>query len=314
MPTLPDSRDLNGIFVNGRRVRWMTATAVRAVGTMFLFAEFPDGRLLATGYDGIPLTSEELRGAKLDSTLDDNATIPFRVDSVDMDAVPGIALYFLSFFDGRNWNLACGTDPTGTYAPPGQPIPAVALSAVYNLTSGNAFLDSSRFTFSCVNAALGACLLWGYRSWARQTECLSSGDPADCTEQDLFYAHHACSRLARADYCGNGMSHTVSGTAVAAYDAFGLRQRPEVSGFGLEADWRADGAHCVRFTRFRKADPMQNPEFATDVDYLAYQCPIRLAENDPSCVDPATSHFYTQNGYADPLPARSILRSETVMH
>ncbi len=247
------------------------------------------------------------------ATLEDATTAQYRLDSVDTGAIPGISLYVLSFWDGSAWTPACGTDATGAYAAAGAPIPAVALKDIWSLGTGSSQADPNRFTFSCVNAALGSCLIWGYRRWARQTECLSPSDRSVCNEQDLSYAHQACTRLARADYCGDGRPHTKSGTRVEAYDSFGLRPRAGTPGFGLEAEWRSDGGHCIHFTRFTKADPAQTPQYATDADYIAAICPGRLAGADPSCADPAASHFFTQNGFSDPLPLRSILRSETLM-
>lgn len=310
-----DTRELNGLLVNGLGVRAMSAAGLRADGSAFRFAPLADGRIGAVSDDGLAvLSAEQVSGATLAATLEDGSAAKYRIDSMDATAIPGVVLYVLSYWDGSTWSPACGTDPTGYYAPAGVPIPALALSGTWGLGTGNSQVDPPRFTFSCVSAALGTCVIWGYKRWARQTECLSPNDRSVCNDQDLSYAHQACTRLVRADYCGNGVPHTVGGTSLVAYDPFNLRTRTEADGLSLEAEWSSDGAHCIHFTRFTKADPAQSPMFATDADYVAYWCPVRLARNDPSCADPATSHFFTQYGFSDPLPLRSILRSETYTH
>lgn len=306
-----DTRELNGLSVNSVRVRAMSAAGQRADGRTFRFAPLADGRIAAVSDDGlVVLSPAEVSGATLTARLEDGSAAKYRIDSMDLDAVPGVPLYLLSYFDGSVFSPACGTDSAGYYAPAGAPIPALALSDTWSLQSGRTQPDATAVTFSCVSAALGTCVIWGYKRWTRQTECLSPNDRSICNDQDLSYAHQACTRLVRADYCGTGFPHTVGGTSLAVYDPFSLRSRPEAAGLSLEAEWRSDGAHCVRFTRFTKADAAQDPMYATDSDYIADVCPVRLAQNDASCADPATSHFFTQYGFSDPLPQRSILRSE----
>lgn len=306
-----DTRELNGLSVNALRVRAMSATGRRTDGRELRFTPLADGRLGAVASDGTGvLTAAQLSGATVTATLEDGTSASYRIDAMDTAAIPGVPLYVLSYFDGSTFLPACGTDPTGSYAPVGAPIPALALGDTWSLGTGSSQADPSRFTFTCVNAALGTCVIWGYKRWARQTECLSPDDRSVCNEQDLSYAHQACTRLVRADYCGHGVPHTVGGTPLLVYDAFNLRTRGEAAGLTLEAEWRSDGAHCLRSTRFRKADPAESPMFATDADYVAAACPGRLAQYDTSCADPAASHFFTQNGFSDPLPQRLILRSE----
>jgi hypothetical protein len=101
-----------------------------------------------------------------------------------------------------------------------------------------------KFTFACQNGAIAKCILWGYKPWASH-----NGQP-------LADLHQACTRMARADYCGNGRSHTYQDNTIDMYDRLGLLQRTtEASGAwnpakaSFEAAWAPDGATCLARTR-----------------------------------------------------------------
>ncbi|MBC7879733.1 MAG: hypothetical protein H7Y37_00215 [Anaerolineae bacterium] len=63
--------------------------------------------------------------------------------------------------------------------------------------------------------------------------------------------HQACTRLIRADYLGDGRSHTQEGTLVEVYDILGIRRRRSLPGSGMvfEAAWSPRGATCIHRTR-----------------------------------------------------------------
>jgi hypothetical protein len=69
----------------------------------------------------------------------------------------------------------------------------------------------------------------------------------------LATRHQACTRLLRADYCGDGTSHTVDSMQVNMYDAMGLRTDSEEWGF--EAEWDARGAICADTSRLPNTTP-----------------------------------------------------------
>jgi hypothetical protein len=72
-------------------------------------------------------------------------------------------------------------------------------------------------------------------------------DPA--TRADMFLA---CIRMERADYCGDGHPHTVSGTRVVAYDAADPMTAAECrDGQCFEATWSKDGVVCLARTRWQ---------------------------------------------------------------
>lgn len=67
--------------------------------------------------------------------------------------------------------------------------------------------------------------------------------------------HWTCTRLARADYCGNGVSHTRDGTLINVWDnlpAPGPIQGHGHTPFGMvfEAGWDTGGAVCLSHERW----------------------------------------------------------------
>jgi hypothetical protein len=120
---------------------------------------------------------------------------------------------------------------------------ALAVRGVWD-ASGARQDPQGRFTFACENGAIAKCIGWGYKPWASH-----NGQP-------LTELHQACTRMARADYCGDGRSHTHQGTSFDYYDGVGLNLRAtEPSVFwdpargSFEAAWGADGAVCLSHTR-----------------------------------------------------------------
>jgi hypothetical protein len=85
---------------------------------------------------------------------------------------------------------------------------------------------------------LAKCARWGYRPWQSY-----NGVP-------LAAYHQACTRMARADYCGDGESHTKDGTPVDIYDNLGLLVRGNDPLLHFEASWTPRGAYCISKQRW----------------------------------------------------------------
>ncbi|RKH74762.1 ADYC domain-containing protein [Corallococcus aberystwythensis] len=131
---------------------------------------------------------------------------------------------------------------------------ALAVSGVWD-ASGAHHDAPGKLTFACENGAITKCIQWGYKPWDRR-----DGKP-------LAELHQACTRMARADYCGNGRSHTHQGTTIDVYDRFGMVERGEwdPAKASFEAAWAPDGATCLARTR-------DGRELAT----LLQECPNRF--------------------------------------
>jgi hypothetical protein len=105
------------------------------------------------------------------------------------------------------------------------------------------------FELTCTSGAVGKCIRWGYRAWEEK----SGGPP-------LAALHQACVRMTRADYGGDGRTHTRDGIAVYVCDRFGIRQCEPDAPLAFEAAWGEDGAVCV--ARPRLADVVSLDQLA----------------------------------------------------
>jgi hypothetical protein len=103
--------------------------------------------------------------------------------------------------------------------------------------------DPAAFTFACMEAAIAKCLLLGYKPWQSVNRCTASG----CARLSLAKHHQACTRMLRADYCGDGTPHTVDGVVINVYDGIGLQADTER--WEMEAEWDSEGARCISLPR-----------------------------------------------------------------
>ena len=103
---------------------------------------------------------------------------------------------------------------------------------------------SSGYTFSCPSGVISKCVRnWGYKPW-------QSLDNERGTQVNLQPLHLACVRAARADYCGNGVSHTRDGTMGDMFDSHGFNVRELDSEFLAEASFDQGGATEIIRTRW----------------------------------------------------------------
>jgi ADYC domain len=100
--------------------------------------------------------------------------------------------------------------------------------------------DPAKVTFACPKSAIVDCI---------QEFNAGPSEPK---------AFQACTRMARADYCGNGWPHTHTGTLINAY---GHRELKKNCGNGMcrEADWGPDGAICMSRLRYEALSLEDNP-------------------------------------------------------
>lgn len=144
--------------------------------------------------------------------------------------------YALASEPGR-WRNACGEGPPG----------ATMGLFVDGTWSEDGTWHAGGWTFSCPDGVISKCVRsWGYKPWKTVRSPL-------CGEVDLQPLHRACVRAARADYCGNGISHTRDGTLVDMFDACGLNVREHVPGFREESAFDEHGALWVSVPRWPTA-------------------------------------------------------------
>lgn len=106
--------------------------------------------------------------------------------------------------------------------------------------------STSIFTLACDPGVLAKCYRWGYKPW------LDGANPGAVTR-----AHWACTRMARADYCGSGSSFTQDGTLIQPWDALtpniipAPTQGSGPAGMQFEAGWNTSGPACLSHWRWK---------------------------------------------------------------
>jgi hypothetical protein len=240
-----------------------------------------------------------LVGGELGGELSDGTSVSLRIDDVRPSAEADIELYMLSAKMGAAAyeSLCEATDRT--------PVLAIPLAGSWDesegtATGGSHVDDAAVFTFACEGYALAKCAELGYAPWRTATECVG---PGECATRSLAAYHEACTRLLRADYCGDGTPTTRDGTRVDLWDAVGIQTDDEAA-WQLEAEWSPGGAVCVDATRWATL-----PDGEAVGDYVRQRCGTRW---QTSGCGGATSTFPTANGFATPLSRRALLRSRIV--
>lgn len=221
--------------------------------------EVVEGRLLARGRRGELQPPEALLGATLTGVAADGSTVELVVCGVEPYPQAAETLGYRVVYrsaDSVGWESVCpGTvDRPSTLALP--------LAGTWD-ESGAHHESATAFTLACVSTGvLAKCLEWGYRPWETRGAV------------SLAPYHQACSRMARADYCGTGRSHTARETRIDMYDALGVQKKGEGEGeakapgrLSFEAAWQPDGAHCLARTRFH--EPLRA---------ILDECPERFVE------------------------------------
>lgn len=273
---------LNGWRLNGWRLNGWRLNGVTLVGTSFVGTSEGDGSVVS---------GADFAGGEIKAELEGGGTVMLRVTSVITSAVPGLHYYLVEHQDGGVWTNICWNGAE-----------AIPLSGQWDETTGTHTPDSSRFTFACRGAALAKCVEWGYQLGETFTEC--HGDT--CKEHSLDAFHQACTRMVRADYCGDGVPHTENGTSINIWDALGIQLQELDTGMPLEAEWTAQGAACVKHTRWANS-----PDDDPAREYILAHCPERWAGPDDTSCGGSTSDFHAAAGFDAPLATRRLLRNES---
>lgn len=220
------------------------------------------GRCLPGGYwfnDG------GLEGATIEAAIASDGTLwTLRIDSsevtsqeygssaVDWTTVQrtweGVYWYHVSYkVSETQWEPVCGRDDSGN------PNPAVFLAGRWDYTegqptSGARFDETGVYTLACGNTALGKCAALTYGPWRDDEYPLVDEwrDLGSSKQIDAANLHQACTRMIRADYCGDGTPYTLDGTPIDVFDSYG-KNVEWVPWWDLDAIWGPDGALCVNY-------------------------------------------------------------------
>jgi hypothetical protein len=252
----PNGRNLNGRNLNGRNLNGtelgQLLVSVDLAGVQSAASVDDPMRsvwLQGSVFHGVEGSSEvsgmDFLGARFVGNLGDGARLTLRVDAIQPGQGDDVWSYRVSFHDTVDglWKPACP-------AADGSALNAIPVAGRWNYQQGVAgggtrIDDPTVFTFACEDAAIAKCVRFGYRPW----ETTADG-------RGLADFHEACTRMVRADFCGDGTSHTQDGNWVNLYDAAGVQQDTEA--WLLEAEWATDGARCFSSST-RASQPVSCP-------------------------------------------------------
>ncbi|HTE50867.1 MAG TPA: ADYC domain-containing protein [Kofleriaceae bacterium] len=220
---------LNGMSLNGMSLNGMSLNGMSLNG-MSLNGMSLNGTLLGgTKSTGGTISGAGLVGTKMNGTLSSGGTLVLRIDSATTLAAPNtdVWAYGVSYaLSGGAWAPLCGSSS----------VLAVPVSGTFNYGSGvvgggSWTASATAFTFGCRGTAIAKCVEFGYKPWKTVAGVL------------LRNHHVACTRMIRADYCGDGKSWTVDGTLINLYDALGIQL--DAAAYKVDAEWLPTGARCI---------------------------------------------------------------------
>jgi len=247
-------RDLNGRELNRPLDGGAQLQAVSLLGAVHPVLDLLEVYLEGSGLRGAArqgrVDEVDLVGAHFEAVLEDGTPAIVRLDSFSMTAgvaAGDIYLYEVSYHtpDMDDFEPLCGLDETD------YPIQAIALAGEWNLGEGvrgggSWIEDPDTFTFACRRYALAKCAEAGYAPWDE----IEYWEDGDLIVEPLRPHHQACTRLMRADYCGDGTPHTFDGTPVNFYDDLGIRS--DLLPWQFEAEWDEEGAICADTNRIAR--------------------------------------------------------------
>ncbi|HKE18455.1 MAG TPA: ADYC domain-containing protein [Kofleriaceae bacterium] len=212
----------NGMSLNGMSLNGMSLNGMSLNGT----------QLTGKKASGATVTGAQLVGARMVGTLSDGSTLDLRIDSAATLPAPNSDVWAYAvryaLADGT-WSPLCGESG-------GAPVLAIPLTGTWNYDSGVSgggswTSSSTSFTFGCRGTALAKCVEFGYKPW-KTVDGVS-----------LRNHHQACTRMIRADYCGDGTPWTQNGTQINIYDSLGI-QTDAATNWSIDAQWTSEGALC----------------------------------------------------------------------
>jgi hypothetical protein len=166
-------------------------------------------------------------GVTFPGTMSDGTSVNLRIDSKTTLPAPNADLtaYAVSYQTSAGWSPLCGVAATL----------AIPINGTFNygagVAGGGSYASNTSFTFACRGTAIAKCLELGYKPWK--------------TVSGVNLTNHmvACTRMLRADFCGDGKSWTVDGTQINLYDSLAIQT--DAAAWKVEAEWNKDGAKRV---------------------------------------------------------------------
>lgn len=253
--------NLNGSNLNGMTLLGFLVSEATHTGVALTDLRVENGQLAAER-NAITLRGPDLDGAVLQASARDinanpvtSATVTYRITDVvaedsayDPTGTESTFLYEIEQWNGSTWVPGCPLDHNGQRF-------AIPVAAEWD-ESGTRSDSSTMFTLACTAGVIAKCYRWGYRPWVTGYG-------------DLAAMHYACTRLARADWCGDGVSHTTTGTWINVWDILPspgpIQHQETVEGMEFDSGWNGSGATCLSTARW-----------AASGSVIAAACPGKL--------------------------------------
>jgi len=217
---------LNGITLNGTSVNGTSVNGTSVNGTSVNGTSVNGTSVNGTSVNGTSVNGTDFIGATMTALLSNGGTLTMRID--DITALTGdnadVLGYAVSAQTDDGWVPVCGYEPDGSAKL------ALVVPGTWDLSTGAWSDNGTAFSLACRHASVAKCVEFGYKSWLGYSD-----------------QHHACVRMLRADYCGDGTPHTVNGTLINLYDNAGVQADAE--SWPVDAEWGPDGALCVNHNR-----------------------------------------------------------------
>lgn len=264
------SKQENGLGISGQGIsgQGISSSGIAIDGTRFVLKN-KDGRILEQSeLIGATFNFRDASGAPLRVRLDGYINDP-------QDPTGEVLLYDFSYQDS--------TGQSHTICPPGPDglTKAFPMSGKWR-DDGTHIADETTFNLICTAGAIGKCVRFGFKPWGKRPSSTSGASSNGITQDKttLWDLHQACIRAVRADYCGDGIGNTETGTLIDLFDRYGIfPEDPKGDAekkLVFEAAFSPQGAICVARTRI--------PERAT-LDSLAKACPRLAQKLGPTCTE-----------------------------
>lgn len=251
--TWPNSLWPNGTWPNGLFPQGLWPNGVTVAGVSVERITFEGSLIKGTLANGKPISGADFVGTTFPVYMPGtkNLLVTLRIDDVTLDASNQFKdtwWYKISFklYNDNNWNGLClDSGGTADYAVP--------YAGMYWDAGTLSRIDSPGVvTLACREGVLGKCSHIGYRPWATGTICYGGDNRHDdkkCKQVSLKDYHQACTRMLRADYCGNGIPYTLQGTIIDIFDYLQPPVQLREENWDMESRWTPDGAQCLSTPR-----------------------------------------------------------------
>lgn len=275
-----NGREINGREINGREINGTTLAsklvAVRYAGAQREGMGLPLNNVWLEGstFHGLfgtqELSGKDFLQMRFTGVLQDGTTLTLRIEDMIQGegANQDVWSYRVSYqhtADGQWYPICTNADGSATNAIP--------LENRWDYREGvsgggSKIYDANSFTFACEGAALAKCVRFGYAPW-RSVNGVSLEDH-----------HQACTRMVRADFCGNGTSYTANGNLINLYDSLGIQSDTEAS-WVPEAEWTTEGSSCFG-SQTRATTPIQCGERQVTTCATSFSAKTLLISETPA--------------------------------